>query len=141
MPTYTPLRLTLPHMPHGCTLVDASWQRKGLLALFAFSGNEDTAPLAVSVAFKRIIVMRLVDEMTYSLEERGRDVFVMREGFAYEVVDSPFLRTLTEAPKIAYTYPKQYSFFGQNDCMDVLASEPPVFDIVDLRPWLSARGL
>jgi hypothetical protein len=141
MPTFTPLTMKLPIMPHGCTLVDASWQRKGLTALFSFSGKDTPEPQAVRVIFKYVIVMRIVDEMTYSVEERGKDIFIAREGFAYEVADSPFLQTLTEAPTIVYKNPKQYTFFGQNDCMDVISSEPPQFDVTDLRPWLKSTGL
>jgi hypothetical protein len=85
--------------------------------------------------------MRVIDEMTYSLEDVGKDTGIVPGRFAYEVTDSLFLRSLTEAPKIMYSNPKQYTFLGHNYGLDIIASNPPHFELIDLRPWLHSMGL
>ncbi len=56
--------------------------------------------------------MRIVDEMVYSMEKRGKDIGITPDGFAYEVTGSPFLETLSEGPKFVYKNPRQYTFIG-----------------------------
>ena len=141
MPIYTSIPTGLPIRQDSCSLVDVSWKRRGLTALFSFSRMGEPRPQAVRVTFESIIVMRVVDEMVYSLEERGNDVGIMRDGFAYEVTDSPFLRTMTEASNLTYKNPKQYTFISLSDCLDVIAKSLPQFDVIDLRPWLDSMGL
>ena len=138
MSVFTSLSTHLPIRQDACTLVNASWQRKGLIAMFAVSGRRDPEAQAVRVTFKEVIVMRIVDEMTYSVEERGKDIGITRDGFAYEVTESPFSRMLSEAPTIMYKNPKQYTFIGLDDCLEVIARYPPQFDLVDL-PGLSRQ--
>ena len=65
-----------------------------MTALFSISDMSAPERQAVRVTFQQIIVMRVIDEMTYSLEERDKDVGITHEGFAYEVTGSPFLQTL-----------------------------------------------
>jgi hypothetical protein len=80
-----------------------------------------------------VIVARIVDEMTYSVEDRGgKDVCITREGFAYETNDAPFLQIMKGAPEFMYNHPKQYTFISMNTCLDVIAMQPPRFDIVPL---------
>ena len=141
MPIYTPIEVKLPIRQGSCDLVDVSWTQAGLAALFSISKLNDPEPKAVRVSFGRIVVMRIVDEMTYSLEERGKDVGIKREGFAYEVADSLFRKTLTDAPNTVFKNPKQYTFMSQNSCLEVIASKPPVFELIDLRPWLRSMGI
>jgi hypothetical protein len=141
MPVFTSLSTNLPIRQDSCALVDAAWQRGGLTAVFSISAMDAPNPQAVRVIFKEIIVMRIVDEMIYSLEERGTDVGITRDGFAYEVTESPFLQTLSEASKTWCNNPKQYTFIGMDDCLDVIAAHPPQFDLVDLKPWLNSAGL
>jgi hypothetical protein len=141
MPVFTPLSTHLPIRQDSCALVDAAWQRKGLTALFSISARHAPEPRAVRVTFKEIIVMRIVDEMVCSVEERGKDIGITPDGFAFEATASPFLETLSEVPRFVYKNPKQYTFIALDDCLDVIARYPPQFDLVDLRQWLNSVDL
>ncbi len=49
--------------------------------MFRISEGIRPEPQAIRVTFKKIIGMRIVDEMVYSVEERGMDG-ITRDGFA-----------------------------------------------------------
>lgn len=140
MPTFTPIPTDLPIRQDSCNLVDVSWQEDRLLALFAISDFNAPDPKGVRVIMGDTVFMRIVDEMAYSIEERGEDIGITRGGFAYAVTDSPFWNTLHEAVKLSYRGLAQYSFISLHNCLDVIADNPPRFESVDLSPWLDSMG-
>jgi hypothetical protein len=139
MSTFISMQTDLPIRQDRCSLFDVSWRDGGVVALFCISERTAPEPQAVRVTFKKIIVMRIVDEMVYSLEERGADIGITRDGFAYEVTDSQFLRTLTDASNLTYKNPRQYTFISLSDCLEVISNNSPQFDVVDIGPWLKPR--
>jgi hypothetical protein len=138
MPTFTPIETSLPIRQDSCNLVDVSWQEDRLTALFAISDFSARDPKAVRVTMGGTVVMRVVDEIAYSIEERGEDIGITRSGFAYTVTDSLFWNSLHEAVKLSHRGLAQYSFISLDNCLDVIADNPPRFELVDLKPWLDS---
>jgi hypothetical protein len=76
--------------------------------------------------------MRIIDEMTYSTEEREKDVGIVAEGFAYQVIGGPLLDSVSEAAKFSYKPLSHFAFISLDNCLEVIANSFPQFDLIDL---------
>jgi hypothetical protein len=84
------------------------------------------------VSFPNILLARVSDEFLYSVEDEKR-VGNTSDGFAYIVTDGKLLNDVPDAAKLTYKSLKQYVFISLGTCLEVIAKNPPVIGLAELR--------
>lgn len=106
-------------------LAKLEWTVQGITADFVLA---DPAQF-FRVRCMRVEVVRVLDEMPLSTEENDKSGLVPHH-FAYRVEGSLFWKSqsgvLQDHPRLQH-----YRFITGSTCLDVLAMEPPVFELVN----------
>jgi hypothetical protein len=105
------------------------WQADGdLSADFILPGTEERT---LRVRFNGPTIVRLLDEMPLSTEQRTKNDGLVSRHFAYRVEGSTFAETQSEAWKLACHPVCHYELITGSGCMDLLCKAAPIFEVVD----------
>ncbi|MBV9873752.1 MAG: hypothetical protein JO025_03400 [Verrucomicrobia bacterium] len=128
MPTYLPIEVTPIIRASHSNLLQLRWAKQGVVADFIIPENNQDA---LRVQFLRTEMIRIIEEMPISTEsEETPNDGLIAEHFAYEVQGASFWNQQSEAFKVVYQKAKHYRFITGFYCLDVIASNEPIFTVV-----------
>lgn len=128
MPTFKPIDSGISMKCSESTLDRLVLDGDALEADFFIPQDADKR---LRVSFLRVEIMRTLDEMPLSTEEKEKWIGLKPEHFAYEVEDAHFWRSQSWAFKASIKDAKHYVFITGWTCLDVISRHPPAFSVVN----------
>jgi hypothetical protein len=113
------------------------WSPDQVVADFVISRADNRT---CRVNCRDVHIIRVVEEMPLSTEHDDRVEGLVPNNFAYIVEGSKFWMSQSEAFRIVFPKLRHYQFVTGNNCLDVIAGQPPVFGIVGSGDAISGRN-
>ena len=123
---YLPIELPIDLKADGSDMAALYWRHRTVVADF-FIPQDSFSHLRIR--FGDALIMRVVDEMAISTEERSTKGLV-KDHLAYRVEDSHFWETQSETFRFVHKNADHYRFVSAGMCLDVISHTAPLIVVV-----------